>query len=241
MKNRKPATSKFASDNSLTPMSDNIQLYSSMDSGDYELPSHDSIELVSKQGIKKIDDTIIDVVKLGKITVRLRKTGDIELIDAEGNLEVRESNNYIHKLAVYNNSLYGMGRDRKLYNYMSGKWKLVRWSPDNIYHISSSINEQYLWIQTHKLGFLYSEGKIVEESFVSKFSHRNYGYSNDEYVVIEDRKATYYRRGKIIETYDDVCDALVTYHHEVITSKDCKLSYLGWEIVSLEKASLTVA
>lgn len=66
------------------------------------------------------------------------------------------SNFFINAIEFFNGSIYANSLGRLLvYDLINEEWLVVTWSPDNILFITTTYNNDYLWIQTAVGGSLY--------------------------------------------------------------------------------------
>ncbi len=196
---------------------------------------------------------IIDVCSYSNGTIFLTKDHKIiceMLNDNEQKIKFEVSCNVkLSRVVPFNGYLYGVGEDKKLYNLPNNyfdsnsdtkiwEWNIVPWAPQNIDHISVTLDSLLLWLQSNGVGKLYKDPHDVMHS--QKLSNnsikRNYGKDDKHYVEINQTNFT----GKKVsnngeEHLNQVWDGVLDYYDKLYTitpmdrNKYRRINIVNWK------------
>lgn len=183
----------------------------------------------------QVNYSIIDLVDMNDNSRQL--AGEVILlldnrsfiIDRDNRLKLIQSDIAMIRIIQFAGYLYGVGEDERLYRLSLGcnkgpkngvlNWNLMSWAPKQIVHVSSTFNNEYLWIQTRLVegdsesqGWLYKarddvNGIPVDPELIEKqrvIGIRNYGNSANAFIQFDPEycTATIFPQGKPL---GDVC------------------------------------
>ena len=151
-----------------------------------------------------------------------------QLIKEINNIRHRiKSNITILEIVVYQGFLYALSCDKKLYRLINEAYNTDSWNWTkvdlnlDITHISATLDQQHLWLQSDNLGGFY----LAEFSKIDFF--RNYGFTKEDYLDIYFDRVLYKD-----EIFTNVLDAILDGHnhlHLILKNdKFTKLVLLNW-------------
>jgi hypothetical protein len=131
------------------------------------------------------------------------------------------------RIVVFNGYIYGLSNGTlfklDMTSFLSPVW---RWNkiPDmvqNVWYISTTLNMEYLWVQTaDNRGYLFDcKFEIIEEADVMEGTYRVYGMNKSNYIIVDTtaRTATSYPAQYVIP---NVSDAALAHDNQVVTCED---------------------
>jgi len=211
---------------------------------------NNKIDIISNTESSKV----IDICTYSTSTVFLLENTDITI---ENSNDVKNENKIIkrykkknniklNRITTFHGYIYGLGANGYLYilqniSFESANWlwEKIEWSVNNIIHISSTYNGEYLWVQAeNNIGYLYDEPNNIIEKVIDVFDKRVYGRDVKNYVDINENKHTAIITPSKYKI-DNIYDAALTYYNELVAinidekEKYKKVVIINWKLYYL--------
>ena len=132
------------------------------------------------------------------------------------------NNRSLLNIITFNGYLYGL--EGKLlyvlcndyYNSCYWVWKKVNWAPTNITHLSVTLNNQHLSIQTKNHNYIYNTHDTVPKIFNTNSNKRVYGNNLQCFIEFNNwsHKCYIYINDKLIETLTNVISGVLDHHNK---------------------------
>lgn len=164
----------------------------------------------------------IDVCSYSDYTIFLLDDSSIITEDCN-NDKINITNNIkLNRIISFNGYLYGIDNSGVMFtlpnNYFTTTewiWNKVEWIDYKITHMSTTHDNQYLWLQNNENGYLYDGDNTLLLSLDYCNKRRMYGIDTTHYIDIDtiNHNCVVYPEEKII---DNIWDATLSYYNEVI-------------------------
>ena len=140
-----------------------------------------------------IQDATVIQTDFSFIVVLLLQNGDF-IVDINGSLTFITSTVQMDTITFFKGNLYGISKGLlyKINNFSDNAikwgWTLQEWAPTDLIFLSTTINQDYLWLQQQIInnlsnfnGYLYQDENFLIENEIIE-GYRNYGNSPNNYI-----------------------------------------------------------
>ena len=204
------------------------------------ISSHTSHSETSSQIVGQDDFAVADISSYSTSLVYLTPEGKIikgengHHLDISSNIRPSKIEKYAGYLyAISDGMLYML--ENESFSRQNWIWSQCEWVDCNdIIHISATLDNSCIWIQSYERGFLYNKTHKMIDNFTVNGFKRRYGYDKSSYIDYyeQDRKSYVFRSGKS-EVIENVYAAAMTKDgHVVHISKSERHMYRDVKIVN---------
>ena len=190
-------------------------------------------EVIHTEGPK-----VIDMTSYSSYQFFLLDNQQIIRRAADGSRTTVQSSLPLTRLFCFQHQLYAlvaaklMSLQRESFEEDEWYWNSVTWAPNNLLHVSTTLDQNYLLLQTspHQ-GYLYSApGVVLATPELQGF--RRYGSDLQHYLDLDIQTHTLYAEDRVIQA---VRDAALDYRNKIHLLLDSdqryrQLAILGWEV-----------
>jgi len=182
---------------------------------------------------------VLDAVTFSSWNLWLEASNTIRVQDGSKNKKVT-LNESIKQLCSFADNLYGLSNSGLLYKIDPGKtneWKCtkVSWAPENIIFISSTYDDENMWLQSNNTGYLFESSFRLLEEVTIKGKYRIYGMDKNNYAVYDYvNKVSSYEDSRISNTKYCLLDS----HNRLYVIRDdkhSKIVLVQWNPIYVEK------
>lgn len=218
-------------------------------SSEYDSDSDDEVE-VSSPTVQKYSGPqfftmgtsckhVLDAVTFSSWNLWLETSSTIRVQDGSKNRKITLSES-IKQLCTFADNLYGLSTSGMLYKIDSGKtneWKCtkVSWAPEDIIFISSTYDDENMWIQSNNTGYLFESSFRLLEEVTIRGKYRIYGMDKNHYAVYDYvNKVSSYEDSRVSNTKYCLLDS----HNRLYVIRDdkhSKIVLIQWNAMYVEK------